>query len=421
MRRKFKLGDIIFTFDYFVVALILIIPFLNLSHFNVYKSKLNCILVFFVVTVLLRAFRFVETNPIPKIVYPLLGYLAVSMFFLNFPSSYEYLLVLLWGVLVSSLKFSEKTLNKIIKVLIILGMFFALTLIWQWAAPGSFYFVLKRFVSDAQYQQAIEYTYGGDYTGFACESIWACLCISPAACILVAKLFFKETRRKNTIKNIIMLLIMLLAFYISGRRAIILVFPVVVVAYIIYFLFKKRTAWSILALMFILLVGILIVYFWGYEFAVGILTKGNGHSIQLNNRGKYWGLALRMFRERPLTGLGMRSYDIQYEIMSGRGMRFAGAHNCYLQYLAEMGIIGLFLFLLFIGFMIYKTLKNTLYCVRNGKDYPGFILMASLLMQCIFVCLGMSESVFFAPYSCSLYFAMLCLAENAGHIVHEEI
>ena len=207
---------------------------------------------------------------------------------------------------------------------------------------------------------------------------------------------------------------MFFAMYLSGRRAFIIFFPTVVVSYIIYFLFRKGKSWSVLFRnIYFICNTFSFIYLWGYQFVIGLLTGGSGDTIQLSKRERYWDLALRMFYERPLTGMGMRSYDTQYDLMSGRGLIFAGAHNCYLQFLAETGIIGLVLFIIFIISMIFKTLKTTIFCIHNRKDFFGSISMASLFMQCIYVIVAMSESVYIAPYSLTLYFVLLCLAENA--------
>lgn len=420
MKRGLKIGYKKISLDYLVIAIMLIIPFFNLWYFNVYKSKIFYILVFFICLLSLKLSRFIETNIFPKIAIPLFGYLCVSMFFLNFSASFEYLLVVMFGLLISTIKFSEETLNRLTNIIVIIGLFFAITMIWHWASPGTFYPILKRFVSSTQYQQAIDYTYAGDYTGFACESHCACLCIAPAACIIASRLFFKKTRTGKNAKYVLMFLIMFFAMYLSGRRAFIIFFPTVVVSYIIYFLFRKGKSWSVLLGIFILFAILLALYLWGYQFVIGLLTGGSGDTIQLSKRERYWDLALRMFYERPLTGMGMRSYDTQYDLMSGRGLIFAGAHNCYLQFLAETGIIGLVLFIIFIISMIFKTLKTTIFCIHNRKDFFGSISMASLFMQCIYVIVAMSESVYIAPYSLTLYFVLLCLAENARYMVNEK-
>lgn len=119
-----------------------------------------------------------------------------------------------------------------------------------------------------------------------------------------------------------------------------------------------------------------------------------------------------MFKERPLTGMGMRSYDFQYNLMSGRNLTFAGAHNCYLQMLAEIGIIGTMLFFGMVFFMLFRTVKLTVFCIRKQYEIVGSYAMMSLFMQCIFVCVAMSEAIFFAPYSAILYFIILSISEN---------
>lgn len=407
-----KLGEKRINFDIVILLLILSIPFINLWYFNVYRSKLNAICIIFVMLIIFKCFAQIEVFKKPKIVFVLLTYLAISMLFFNFPTSIEYFIVILFGAFIMSVKYSDRLLKQMMEIFIIIGLFFAITLIWQRFSPGTFYPVLRIFVSESQYRQAIEYTQVGDYTGFACESHAACLCMAPAACILFAQLFFKETRKKHIISNVLLFCLLFYAMSLAGRRVYILFFPAIIICFSIYFLLKKRSSIAKLFGIILIIIVLVTLYFAFLGQIIDLLTGGTGEGIQLSNREVYWQLAINMFKERPLTGMGMRSYDFQYNLMSGRNLTFAGAHNCYLQMLAEIGIIGTMLFFGMVFFMLFKTAKLTVFCIRKQYEIIGSYAMMSLFMQCIFVCVAMSEAIFFAPYSAILYFIILSISEN---------
>ena len=92
-----------------------------------------------------------------------------------------------------------------------------------------------------------------------------------------------------------------------------------------------------------------------------------------------WKNALDMFRLRPLTGVGIGQYPIYYKIYEGAPVKyriFTHAHNIYLHILAELGLIGLCIFL----WLIYKIIKFTIINYNNIKnDVVLFALLASLI------------------------------------------
>ena len=101
--------------------------------------------------------------------------------------------------------------------------------------------------------------------------------------------------------------------------------------------------------------------------------KSNASNLERINR---WVCAYRMFAEKPVLGWGPGTYQFQYakfqtdefttEISSNNGDR-GNAHSEYLTYLAEEGIIGLFLFIMLIILSISKSL-NMLYTIKNNKE-----------------------------------------------------
>ncbi|VAX35907.1 hypothetical protein MNBD_UNCLBAC01-1119 [hydrothermal vent metagenome] len=71
------------------------------------------------------------------------------------------------------------------------------------------------------------------------------------------------------------------------------------------------------------------------------------------NRIPYWETAWKIFKTRPLLGIGFNNYSL---VSINTGLPWGGyPHNCYLQLLAETGILGLSAFL----WLIISIFKNT--------------------------------------------------------------
>ena len=414
-----KIGTFTLNLGVLIIILILSVPFLNLWKFYGYPAKLYYIyglLFILIFAVLVFKIRLIK---LPKIAILLLIYLFYLSLFKNFPFSLEYFLVMLCGVVIMIIPFTKKMQNIQIFIIKVIGLFYAMTMIWQWISPNSFNSVLQLFVSSGPFQQAISSPLVGDYTGFACESNRAGLCIAPAASIFFSNFFFRKSRKKM-FWNMMGFTIAYVALVLSGRRAFILFFPVVLLVVTFYILLKKHNRRSMIVALVLATVLFIFIYFYAFQMIIQLLTHGSNDGIALSNREIYWDLALRMYNQSPLFGNGLRSYDFYYNLMSGRNIIFAGAHNCYLQMLAEIGFIGTILYVGFIMFMIIKTLKGMTYCIKNNFSNTGKVFILSFMMQCMFILLALSESAFIAPYSLILYFIMLNLSQNAAYSLMKE-
>ena len=110
--------------------------------------------------------------------------------------------------------------------------------------------------------------------------------------------------------------------------------------------------------------GFVFVLFWKadtvFSLISNILTKGQGSTIELSSREQYWRLALDMFQENWFMGNGVNSFDIRFNMagIKKTELDFAGAHNSYIQLLAETGIIGTFLYVSGIFTVILSGLRE---------------------------------------------------------------
>lgn len=125
----------------------------------------------------------------------------------------------------------------------------------------------------------------------------------------------------------------------------------------------------------------------------------------------FWGVALEMWRERPLTGAGANHYGIAFPdaraqfAASHPGSKLVGlneghlvimAHNEYLQILAELGLAGLLLFTLFAASLLWaawRALKRAqspvvpgaistlaVFAINSGASSVSFRWLASGLI-----------------------------------------
>lgn len=125
----------------------------------------------------------------------------------------------------------------------------------------------------------------------------------------------------------------------------------------------------------------------------------------------FWGAALEMVRERPVTGVGADNYDVAFADARARfssrnpnsplvemneGFLAVRAHNEYLQILAELGVVGFALFLSLIAallFAAYRALRYarsplvpgaiaslTVFAISSGASSISFRWMGSGLL-----------------------------------------
>lgn len=114
---------------------------------------------------------------------------------------------------------------------------------------------------------------------------------------------------------------------------------------------------------------------------VGVLVRYFSTSARLNTaawRVEIWADVFRMSQDRILLGHGVNSFMRlfqEYRFIYTGGIPFAPtyAHNCYLQLLAEVGMVGLglFLFILFqffrYVFSVYSKIKNINFLTRCSQ------------------------------------------------------
>jgi O-antigen ligase len=116
------------------------------------------------------------------------------------------------------------------------------------------------------------------------------------------------------------------------------------------------------------------------------------------NRYYYWDLNYEKFLESPVFGSGpMKNGFVSF------------ADNSYLYILARYGVFGLLIFLLFFGYLFYKTVK----IMREGEDsFKGLLAMAINLVIVGYAVMGVVAESWFNIQSMTFLFILIGLLFN---------
>lgn len=201
---------------------------------------------------------------------------------------------------------------------------------------------------------------------------------------------FERLNRKGY-KNYIylsLLVIFVLAVYLTTKRAALI--GIILCIIIIYFinLFKKGLTKQSIILFFI---AILICI----SIAPKLIDYINGDTEDISN-GRFflYEQAWNLIEEKPLWGHGFYYYSESYGI---------GTHNIYLQLWVENGLIALTVYLVFLFYNLYISLKIM---HKNKKEN---VLQASFFIQLFFVIYGFFGNPLYDTYMLLPYFIAIYL------------
>ena len=219
-------------------------------------------------------------------------------------------------------------------------------------------------------------------------------------CFLVPGLFAFLVSYRNKKKNAyfwIMLSVMALSIILINKRGFILD---IAISLLVVFLVARQSEGKIkLRLNRVLLVTISILIIISVLFAMymsiplvrqsvtNIMDKFADDDGTLSGRTELYDLALRLFRQHPILGIGWGNFREQsLHVYRATSTSTYETHNVYLQLLCETGIVGLSAFLITTIWMLMYTIRRFL---RVNAMYPdseeSLALRLSMYMQLFFI------------------------------------
>jgi O-antigen ligase len=235
-------------------------------------------------------------------------------------------------------------------------------------------------------ERLIQYANEGIYAGIAGEPSYNAYCISTGAFICLIDILYFNKRK---FLNVLIVCISMIAIMLTEKRSFLLIVPTIFMLLIWVssgkHRFQKFFIFGFIGLMTISIV--VQVFPDAFSFWDKMLTADK--TINLNYRDVIWGIALTRFSENPIFGVGINRFDVYFNeyYLSNFSyytyQDFAGAHNIYFQFLAELGAVGLIFVIIVMVYELRKafmTLKNA--NVVNHKKiqrYTAFSLSIQLL------------------------------------------
>lgn len=228
------------------------------------------------------------------------------------------------------------------------------------------------------------------------------LCVFPIFMLCV----YEKSKRKKIIYIALDLLILINIILTFSRNAFLGIILGIIVLTIIY---SRK-------LLYIFVPGGIIAAFIPQ---VRIRLLQIGDSTQNESRIKLWKTALKMFKEHLLFGVGNGNYitlyakyvakysDLQYNSYS-----YSASHNSYLKVMAELGLVGIVLFILTIIIVIIDLYKFIKGFKKNffGHFYIGFF--ASLMA---FLFMNVSDNLFFVPKTTTYFWLLIAIFSGISY------
>lgn len=386
-----------------------------------------------VCTLILSAFflffikRRVPRDRVVGLFFLLLVVLLLSAFVsLDFDLSIKILLTYCCGVMLICLDLPEDVFEKTLKVMEIVCLVMASTIILSVFIDN---FVLTYFAKlvDPRGTGTVaisiykEITYSHSYSGLAREKAEAAYIMNVGIALVLSRLY---SGKKMGIWGYVELVVFSLGLIFANKRTL---FVIPLLCYIMFTVLQRKkgkmTSFSLTV------AGGLAVFFILAEFIPQVnniierFSSSSGGDA-LTGRTELWEYSLEMFAKNPLFGSGFASFN-EYSFRNGYSYNggkwnFYG-HNCYLELLGEIGIIGSAVFwcaflLPFLGSM--KMLRN-----RMINTQGKFLLFFSLYVQIMFFFYSLTGNVVYYQDQIMLWMfavSMVLLVKKNGSFYKDQ-
>ena len=392
---------------------ILLFIFLYLGVFSRYRMISSYILFFILILEIIISRNKIKVDKLRIIFLIFVLYVFFSAVFKNRKTGFQYILMLFNCFIILQMENDEKVYSKFINKAEIISLIFAIYTVINYFYRDITSIIFRFILSENQINNINKLLSNNLIPGLAGETSFNSFCIMIGLIATVSKIL---VTKKMNFKSIIKITIFLISIYLTGKRSSILISSIIIgVTIFIYFLTSMKLEIIEKFIMSIIIICVIPIIFKILKYNV-LLKSSN--SIDLSNRTWFWGLAISMYKSNPIFGCGINTFDFLYNVSKlGSGyIAYAGAHNSYIQILAELGILGLVIFLIYVLLNFIKSIK--ILSKSNCINIEASIIF-SIFSQLFILIYAMTENPFYQPQQIIYYFYCLSIIKNMNIIIKD--
>lgn len=223
----------------------------------------------------------------------------------------------------------------------------------------------------------------------------------------VLSCFYLHDKWRKNFKQLALLLVLFIGLFLAGKRSLSAI-SIIAILSVYYFSASSKRKIQTLILSGMILFSIIIIALNNLDFLSSIpgLSRfadtvddyNTGEDIS-SGRDLIYAVALKMFMENPIIGVGIGNFTK----LSGLDI---GVHNTYLQILCEQGIIGFTIYIIPLLYCLFTTIA------MMNKHYDGSnfgYLKISLFIQLVYIMYSFAGNPSINLYGFMLYFLAISL------------
>jgi O-antigen ligase len=160
---------------------------------------------------------------------------------------------------------------------------------------------------------------------------------------------------------------------------------------------RRRMQLAFVAAAVAFVAGALLVHSNPQRFQTALFAKEQIAQQNVTTRYEAWGAAARLASDHPLLGVGPGNFQFHYNALTGRPpgtLTLTVAHDAYLDIGAELGLIAMALFVLYLV-VAYARLTVA---VREGFGPPGYAQALRISLVIAAVCSIFLSEQYFLPF-----------------------
>ena len=217
--------------------------------------------------------------------------------------------------------------------------------------------------------------------------------------------------KKNNYLILLSIIFFTIISFLIGERA---NFIKVFVGLIIFLIFWDKFSFKIKIISSMLIISIIFLFinfdknlnirFNNQFFKVIYQDKGISNYLHISQYGAHYATALKIFKNYPLTGIGVKNFREECSKEKYYDKRFVATeircsthpHQFHLEILSELGVFGYFVFVIF---FIYFVTRG----IINYKQNKNILHLGSLIFVFISIFLPIPTGSFFTTYGATIF------------------